>query len=311
MFLRIARNAVMPSSLAAGARGRSPTGSASPDLDSNLLVADEPKVAELTRRASNASPAERVETLLQRDGKSETAPPEDSTRKTSRLRAVAGISMASSRLSRACTTKLDLNTSIRQRSSVKEEPATSFEEVLHGIWSRADAFQQDKKLITRQIRDRDKRIINPRTSRWMPYWDFTSFAALFFTAVATPIEVCFVNDGEVSWFTINLLVNFFFFVDLIMNFFMAYQVAPNKGGTWVTDRHTIVRHYLSTWFVIDLLTVIDFQLIGKGVSGKPIVCGSMVGIDCWKAEDASASGTGTLRLIRTLRLLRLVSLLRR
>jgi len=180
---------------------------------------------------------------------------------------------------------------------------------MHGIWTRNDAFQQDKKLITRQIRDRDKRIINPRTSKWMPYWDFASMAALLFTAVATPIEVCFVNDGEVGWFVINLCVNLFFFVDLVMNFFMAYQVAPNKGGVWVTDRHIIVRHYLSTWFLLDLLTVIDFQLIGKGVSGKPIVCGSMVGIACAEAE-AEASGTGTLRLIRTLRLLRLVKLLR-
>ena len=28
-------------------------------------------------------------------------------------------------------------------------------------------------------------------------------------------------------FVINLLVNLFFFVDLIMNFFVAYQAAPN------------------------------------------------------------------------------------
>ena len=39
------------------------------------------------------------------------------------------------------------------------------------------------------------------------------------------LQVCFVNDGEVGWFVINLCVNLFFFVDLVMNFFMAYQVA--------------------------------------------------------------------------------------
>ena len=54
---------------------------------------------------------------------------------------------------------------------------------------------------------------------------------------------------------------------------------------------------------------IYLHLLVTGVSGKPIVCGSMVGIACAEAE-AEASGTGTLRLIRTLRLLRLVKLLR-
>ena len=39
-------------------------------------------------------------------------------------------------------------------------------------------------------------------------WDFISLAALFFTAICTPIEVCFVADGEVGWFVVNFLVPF-------------------------------------------------------------------------------------------------------
>jgi len=218
---------------------------------------------ESTVRASNASPLERSVPLV----------PELLTRNAP-IKSVAVANIAARRLTRACSAaKIDLSSVSSRRKSGEdpssrrksgEDPEATFQDVMQGIWATTEKFQQDKKLITRQIRERDKRIINPRTSKWMPYWDFISFTALLFTAVATPIEVCFVNDGEVGWFIINLLVNMFFIVDMIMNFFMAYQMAPNKGGVWVTDRHTIVRHYLSTWFMLDLLTVIDFQLIGKG-----------------------------------------------
>ena len=61
------------------------------------------------------------------------------------------------------------------------------------------------------------------------------------------------------WFTLNWLINIFFIIDLLMNFIMAYQNSPSKGGLWVTQKSKIVRNYLFGWFPIDLITVIDFQ----------------------------------------------------
>ena len=74
------------------------------------------------------------------------------------------------------------------------------------------------------------------------------------------------------------------------------------------------QHYVSTWFLIDLLTVIDFQMIAKAINGQPIICidGTALfdNVTCGDEADSSASDLTTLRLVRVLRLLRLVKLLR-
>jgi hypothetical protein len=201
-------------------------------------------------------------------------------------------------------------------SSNCSEPS-SFEDMVQKEWSAQSAgFKEAKKLIQRQIRiSQNNLIINPRSSWWMPYWDFTSFAMLFFTAVVTPVEVVFTRDGDPGWFFLNLLVNLFFFCDLILNFFMAYQEDANKGTQWVTDRRLIIRHYVRTWFVLDLLTVVPFSMIAKIVAEEPILCIDGVGVlhsnkSCNQEAEAGTNSAELLRLIRTLRLLRLVKLLR-
>ena len=166
----------------------------------------------------------------------------------------------------------------------------------------------------------------------------------------------FLSDAAVGWFVANWTVNIFFFCDLIMSFFLAYQCSDDQGSSsskqqWVTEPRAIKMHCaprtrahfcafapvctaaplraslhrcvsaplrlrtdallrctdLRTWFVIDLLTVIDFQLLARAVlsaRGHATFC-----LICQEGGD-DGMDIDALRLVRTLRLFRLVKLLR-
>ena len=115
-------------------------------------------------------------------------------------------------------------------------------------------------------------------------------AALLYTAVVTPVDVCLIQDREIGLFVVNTFIDLLFLTDLILNFFLAFQTDDQHGGYWVTDRRAIRQRYLRGWFLIDFISIWPFELL------------DFLGL---------LSGQGTLiRSVRTLRVLRLVKLLR-
>lgn len=55
------------------------------------------------------------------------------------------------------------------------------------------------------------------------------------------------------------VVEFFFYLDLILSFFQAYY--DDTKNTVVTSFDDIYKHYLKGWFIIDFLAVFPFNLI--------------------------------------------------
>ena len=59
------------------------------------------------------------------------------------------------------------------------------------------------------------------------------------------------------WFLISRLLDIIFFSDLILQFFLAYQTGDRHGGSkWVDDRRLIRRNYITSWFPLDLGTLV-------------------------------------------------------
>ena len=110
-------------------------------------------------------------------------------------------------------------------------------------------------------------------------------------------QVAMKQDTTMEWMVVNWSINAVFIVDMVLQFFMAYQESTKKGGTWVTHRPKIVKHYLRTWFPIDLVSVFPFQQFSNLVV-------SLMG------TEVDPDDTSILRAIRTIRLIRLVKLLR-
>ena len=108
-----------------------------------------------------------------------------------------------------------------------------------------------------------KWIIDPRTNRYIGYWDVVTSIALLFTALVTPVEVAFLQPetnfeqkAQNALFWTNRLVDLVFISDMALQFFLAFPAGGEIGMHWVLNHHEIVRHYmLSRWFFLDFFSV--------------------------------------------------------
>ena len=120
-----------------------------------------------------------------------------------------------------------------------------------GVKSDTDAFLLDQERVTRAIKNYGRGIVHPRTAKWTQWWDGMSFACLFYTALITPFEVGVLQPqplnqltdhlGMFLLFCCNRVVDAFYLCDVVLNFFLAYQEPPHKGGGWVTSRGKIAQ----------------------------------------------------------------------
>jgi potassium voltage-gated channel Eag-related subfamily H protein 8 len=77
---------------------------------------------------------------------------------------------------------------------------------------------------------------------------------IIFSCVVLPYRMVTVSeDDDLTWEIINNLVDCFFVIDMILNFNTAFF---NEDFVLIVDRKEICKHYLKTWFLIDLLAII-------------------------------------------------------
>jgi hypothetical protein len=157
-----------------------------------------------------------------------------------------------------------------------------------------------------------KWVLHPDKNRFLGRWDMLTSLALIYTATVTPFETSFIPPvvGPAAWmdlwFLVNRCLDVIFLLDMTLQFFVAYQTGNSFGeGAWVLKHDDIIRHYLSTWFVLDTGTVL---LPGA--------------FDIWTASSAfdqqaletpetvNAEKLGVLRVLRVLRLVKLARLVR-
>ena len=81
---------------------------------------------------------------------------------------------------------------------------------------------------------------------------------LLFTAIATPYRIALFDIDEIGWLLADSLVDLVFFVDIVLNFFMAYY---DMNEELVDGRGKIACRYLKGWFAIDIFSVIPISLI--------------------------------------------------
>lgn len=125
-------------------------------------------------------------------------------------------------------------------------------------------------------------------------WDWLILLATFYVAVTVPYNVCFIGDDDdltrsttvsdiaveilfiigmfllgnsFPWFEeLTLWENphlknkllFFYLSDIIFNFRTTYV---SKSGQVIFDARQICIHYLTTWFIIDLVAALPFDLL--------------------------------------------------
>ncbi|XP_041673458.1 potassium voltage-gated channel subfamily H member 4a [Cheilinus undulatus] len=126
-------------------------------------------------------------------------------------------------------------------------------------------------------------------------WDWLILLATFYVAVAVPYDICFVSHDEgsdhhsfISRSTIgtDIAVEMLFILDIILNFRTTYV---SQSGQVVYDARSIYLHYCTTWFFVDLIAALPFDLL----------------------YVFNITVTSLVHLLKTVRLLRLLRLLQK
>ncbi|KAL2100812.1 hypothetical protein ACEWY4_002573 [Coilia grayii] len=129
-------------------------------------------------------------------------------------------------------------------------------------------------------------------------WDWLILFATFYVAVTVPYNVCFSspedsdhgnNDCDStsrSTIVSDIAVEMLFILDIVLNFRTTYV---SQSGQVVYDARSICLHYLATWFILDLIAALPFDLL----------------------YALNITVTSLVHLLKTVRLLRLLRLLQK
>ena len=146
-------------------------------------------------------------------------------------------------------------------------------------------------LTAKNAQDRSRYLIDPRKSKFIGYWDVITGLALVFTAIVTPWEVAFAEPPKSaieSMFLFNRFIDCIFLIDMFLQFFLIYQISTAEGTRWESNPKAIAKHYLFSWFLLDLISILPFDVLS-------IVAGEAL---------------AKLKIVRLFRLMRLIKLIR-
>ena len=175
--------------------------------------------------------------------------------------------------------------------------------------ANASKYAEETRLYRNILKQRDhhKRFVLMPDSgpyrKYLNFWDGVTMTALLYTCTLTPFEAAFIETPLGSalwtepWFIANRVLDLIFLVDLILQFFLAFEERDQRGNrVWVNDQRRVVRHYLRSWFGFDAMTI--FLPGGLDIS---LALGAL-------GQDAS--NVSFLRTLRVIRLVKIVRLLR-
>uniref|UniRef100_A0AAR2M0E5 Voltage-gated delayed rectifier potassium channel KCNH4 n=1 Tax=Pygocentrus nattereri TaxID=42514 RepID=A0AAR2M0E5_PYGNA len=119
-------------------------------------------------------------------------------------------------------------------------------------------------------------------------WDWLILLATFYVAVTVPYNVCFIGDDDLTRSTTvsDIAVEILFIIDIVLSFRTTYV---SKSGQVIFNARQICIHYLTTWFIIDLVAALPFDLL----------------------YTFKVSVVSVVHLLKTIRLLRLLRLLQK
>lgn len=137
-----------------------------------------------------------------------------------------------------------------------------------------------------------KFIIDPN-SAYIKGWDLVLLVCLIYALLVTPYEIALLQPGYDVLYIVEIVVNFCFLQDMIIQFFLKVKVTTKQGTVWLRKRGKIAARYLRTWFIPDLLSIIPFDQV------TPLIF-----------KDDGLSKLKIIRVVRVLRLFKLGRILK-
>ena len=89
-------------------------------------------------------------------------------------------------------------------------------------------------------------------------WDLLIAILILYSAIITPYEIAFSDSNKSSWF--EILIDIFLAIDIVLTFFSAYT---DEEENLVKNHKKIIKKYLKSWFVIDIISVLPLNNLFK------------------------------------------------
>ncbi|XP_038110583.1 potassium voltage-gated channel subfamily H member 7 isoform X2 [Culex quinquefasciatus] len=123
-------------------------------------------------------------------------------------------------------------------------------------------FGSKKALVKERIRQKTAGhwVIHPCSS-FRFYWDLCMLLLLVANLIILPVAISFFNDDlSTRWIAFNCLSDTIFLVDIVVNFRTGIMQQDNAEQV-ILDPKLIAKHYLKTWFFLDLISSIPLDYI--------------------------------------------------
>ncbi|KRT84540.1 ion channel, partial [Oryctes borbonicus] len=93
------------------------------------------------------------------------------------------------------------------------------------------------------------------------YWDLCMLLLLVANLIILPVAISFFNDDlSTRWIAFNCLSDTIFLIDIVVNFRTGIMQQDNAEQV-ILDPKLIAKHYLRTWFFLDLISSIPLDYI--------------------------------------------------
>ncbi|XP_061741730.1 potassium voltage-gated channel subfamily H member 5 isoform X2 [Nerophis ophidion] len=149
----------------------------------------------------------------------------------------------------------------QNRTALQQLPPISKHEVSHKQSRLAEVLQLNSDILPQYKQEAPKTpphiILHYCTFKTT--WDWVILILTFYTAIMVPYNVSFkTKQNNIAWLVLDSVVDVIFLVDIVLNFHTTF-VGP--GGEVISDPKLIRMNYLKTWFVIDLLSCLPYDII--------------------------------------------------
>ncbi|CAF0853279.1 unnamed protein product [Rotaria sordida] len=127
-------------------------------------------------------------------------------------------------------------------------------------------------------------------------WDWVILLLTFYTSLLVPYHAAFRSKSldDVPLLVVDSIVDVIFFIDIILNFHTTY--VHTKSGEVISDPKRIRKTYLKSWFIIDLLACLPYDVFNAFQEAEEI--------DIFQRYGSIFSALKVLRLLRLGRVFR-------
>lgn len=97
----------------------------------------------------------------------------------------------------------------------------------------------------------------PDKNSFRHLWNILMLVAITYSAIEAPLRLVIKPPPSIWLHVADLLITLLFVADIILHF----RFSVLRGGRWVSDRNTVAKRYLRTWFAWDLIAALPFDLL--------------------------------------------------